>query len=189
MVRDEPPNPFQPGTGSYPPVLAGREAELSALHRLLRGLEAGTLNQMIHLLLGPRGLGKTVLLQAMESEASVRVEGVDVVRISAGDMPDFDELARLVEPHRSALRGVLGWVAGVSALGVRLQRPTDTGGTARNLPQALQRRSQHPLLLTVDEAHVLAPKVCQTLLNAFQNLAARHAAHCCWWAHPRSNPY
>ena len=55
MSLDEAPNPFQRGTGSYPPVLGGRQAELAALHRLLSGLARGTLEQTIHLVrLGER---------------------------------------------------------------------------------------------------------------------------------------
>ena len=98
MSPDEAPNPFQRGTGSYPPVLAGRQAELTALHRLLSGLANGTLEQTIHLMQAPRGLGKTVLLQALQRDASVRVEAVDVRRTSAGVFVDIDDLAQLIEP-------------------------------------------------------------------------------------------
>lgn len=174
MSPDEAPNPFQRGTGSYPPVLAGRQAELTALHRLLSGLANGTLEQTIHLMQAPRGLGKTVLLQALERDASVRVDAVDVRRTSAGVFTDIDDLAQLIEPARSLPRRLLNWFAGASAFGVRIERPTGGGGkTLRKIERALERRSRRPLLLAVDEAYVLPPPVCRTLLNAFQNATGK----------------
>ena len=168
MSPDEAPNPFQRGTGSYPPVLAGRQAELTALRRLLSGLANGTLEQTIHLMQAPRGLGKTVLLQALQRDAAVRVEGVDVRRTSAGVFTDIDDLAQLIEPAQSLPRRLLNWFAGANALGIRLERPTGGGGkTLRMIERALEQRSRRPLLLAVDEAHVLPPSVCRALLNAF----------------------
>lgn len=174
MSPDEAPNPFQRGTGSYPPVLAGRQAELTALHRLLSGLANGTLEQTIHLMQAPRGLGKTVLLQALQRDASVRVEAVDVRRTSAGVFTDIDDLAQLIEPAGSLPQRLLNWFAGASAFGIRIERPTGAGGkTLRKIERALERRSRRPLLLAVDEAHVLPPSVCRTLLNAFQNATGK----------------
>lgn len=58
-------NPFAPGAGSQPPELAGRENIISdaetALHRVLRGRPAQS-----QVLLGLRGVGKTVLLNTIE---------------------------------------------------------------------------------------------------------------------------
>ena len=62
-------NPFQPGAGSYPPVLAGREAEQARLASLVESLadwRPGRPLQAIHVIQAPRGMGKTVLLQALE---------------------------------------------------------------------------------------------------------------------------
>lgn len=61
-------NPFAPGAGSQPPELAGREqiiesAEI-ALQRILRGRPAQS-----QMLLGLRGVGKTVLLNKIETLA------------------------------------------------------------------------------------------------------------------------
>ncbi len=171
MAPDEA-NPFQRGTGSYPPVLAGRRAELSALRRLLSGLANGTLEQTIHLLQAPRGLGKTVLLQALERDASVRVDAVDVLRTSAGASPSLDDIAQLIEPARQSRR-LLDCFSGASALGIRIQRPTDAETAPRRLGRALERRSSEPLLLAIDEAHMLAPDICRVLLSAFQDASGR----------------
>ncbi len=61
-------NPFAPGAGSQPPELAGREeivaAADTALQRILLGRPAQS-----QMLLGLRGVGKTVLLNKVEQIA------------------------------------------------------------------------------------------------------------------------
>lgn len=61
-------NPFAPGAGSQPPELAGREAIVSGadttLQRVLQGRPAQS-----QMLLGLRGVGKTVLLNKIEQMA------------------------------------------------------------------------------------------------------------------------
>lgn len=61
-------NPFAPGAGSHPPELAGRQAILIdarvAIERALRGKSSRS-----QLFLGLRGVGKTVLLNAVEGIA------------------------------------------------------------------------------------------------------------------------
>ena len=61
-------NPYAPGAGQRPPELAGRDAELVAfdvvLERVARGRAARSL-----VLTGLRGVGKTVLLNALRSAA------------------------------------------------------------------------------------------------------------------------
>ena len=64
-------NPFAPGAGSRPPELAGREDIIStadtALQRVLLGRPAQS-----QMLLGLRGVGKTVLLNTIENMAEQR---------------------------------------------------------------------------------------------------------------------
>jgi hypothetical protein len=61
-------NPYAPGAGQRPPELAGRDAELSgfdvALERIARGRPERSM-----VLTGLRGVGKTVLLNALRSAA------------------------------------------------------------------------------------------------------------------------
>ena len=173
MSLDVATNPFQRGAGSFPPVLAGRQAELAALGRIVDGLRDGSLKQTIHLMQAPRGLGKTVLLQAMESAAADQPESVDIVRLSAGSFPALNALAALVAPPAPVWRRVPRWLASLSMFGVRLERPKSTEPTFDSLELALARRSQRPLLLAIDEAHVMPPDTCRMLLNTFQNLAGK----------------
>lgn len=65
-------NPYAPGAGQRPPELAGRDAELSAFDVLLQRVAKGRAERSI-MLTGLRGVGKTVLLNALRS-AAVRAD-------------------------------------------------------------------------------------------------------------------
>lgn len=73
-------NPFAPGAGTPPPELAGRdelrEAVRVAAERVRRGLPSKSL-----LLVGLRGVGKTVLLDRMRDD--MEAAGIQTVRIEA----------------------------------------------------------------------------------------------------------
>jgi hypothetical protein len=91
-------NPFAPGAGSRPPELAGREDKLEtvaiALDRIRHGRHAQSM-----ILLGLRGVGKTVLLNAMRRAAEG--DGILCVPIEA---PEGQSLpAMLVPALRSAM--------------------------------------------------------------------------------------
>jgi cytochrome c553 len=67
-------NPYAPGAGQRPPELAGRDTELAqfdvVLERVMRGRPERSL-----VLTGLRGVGKTVLLNALRSKAIERLWG------------------------------------------------------------------------------------------------------------------
>jgi len=86
-------NPFAPGAGTPPPELAGRdrvrEAVRVALERVRRGLPTKSV-----LLVGLRGVGKTVLLDRMREAAEAA--GIQTVRIEA---PEDRSLPALLAPQ------------------------------------------------------------------------------------------
>jgi hypothetical protein len=91
-------NPYAPGAGTRPPELAGRDSIMErvgvALHRHRNGRAANH-----HLLVGLRGVGKTVLLDAMARQAEA--DGFCCVRLEA---PEGRTLPSLLVPAlRSAL--------------------------------------------------------------------------------------
>lgn len=91
-------NPYAPGAGTPPPELAGRDALLAqarvALERLRLGLPAKSL-----LMVGLRGVGKTVLLDAIRDSAEGT--GLHTLRIEA---PENRSLPALLAPQlRQAL--------------------------------------------------------------------------------------
>lgn len=86
-------NPYAPGAGSPPPELAGRddlrELVRIAIERTRRGLPAKSL-----ILVGLRGVGKTVLLERLRKEAES--EGIETVAIEA---PEQRSLPALLAPE------------------------------------------------------------------------------------------
>lgn len=61
-------NPYAPGAGQRPPELAGRDAELRAFDVVLERVTRGRAERSV-ILTGLRGVGKTVLLNALRSQA------------------------------------------------------------------------------------------------------------------------
>src|SRR3954466_6730435 len=61
-------NPYAPGAGQRPPELAGRSAQLAAFDVVLERV-AGRRPERSIVLTGLRGVGKTVLLNALRSAA------------------------------------------------------------------------------------------------------------------------
>lgn len=91
-------NPFSPGAGTPPPELAGRDELLEtvrvAIERVRRGLPSKSV-----LLVGLRGVGKTVLLDRMRDDAEGR--GIETMRIEA---PEGRSLPAILAPQlRQAL--------------------------------------------------------------------------------------
>ena len=77
-------NPFNPGAGVSPPELAGRadvlEQAITALERVKRGRHAKSL-----MVLGLRGVGKTVVLNKISKQADERGYLVELVEARDGD--------------------------------------------------------------------------------------------------------
>ena len=92
-------NPFAPGAGSRPPELAGRETILQDAHTAIQRALLGKPSRS-QMLLGLRGVGKTVLLNKIEemAEAAGHVT-------SAIEAPEGKSLSELLVPKiNQALR-------------------------------------------------------------------------------------
>jgi AAA ATPase domain len=76
-------NPYAPGAGQRPPELAGRDAELAAFDVTLERLRRGRAERSL-VLTGLRGVGKTVLLNAMRSQAVKRGWGTGKLEARPG---------------------------------------------------------------------------------------------------------
>ena len=92
-VMDAIQNPFSPGAGSPPPELAGRNAVRSAVDVCLARLQIGKQAKSV-IMVGLRGVGKTVLLDQMLNDAEGR--GFHTVRIEA---PENRSLPALLAPQ------------------------------------------------------------------------------------------
>ncbi len=121
-------NPYSPGAGSPPPALVGRDAELEAIDIAVQRLGLGRFARSI-MLIGLRGVGKTVLLREFAQIA----KGHDWVHqhIEATDDLRFPEaMAMLV--RRALLRLSAG------------QRPADRGRRAFGVLKSFQIRWKLP---------------------------------------------
>ena len=86
-------NPFAPGAGSPPPELAGRDELREAVRVAVERTRAGKSARSV-LMVGLRGVGKTVLLDRMRDDAEG--SGVHTIRIEA---PEDRSLPALLAPQ------------------------------------------------------------------------------------------
>lgn len=168
-------NPFSPGYGSQPPYLAGRKEER---YRIFEQVGATANNEIVSrdvVIYGPRGSGKTSLLRAIEETLSNLDFNVTLELMTATDL-------KSAEDARRELIGVLGqslWEA---------LKPSEWGLDWRGMQAKWQRgeisRSEirkglvakcksSPLILLIDEAHLMAPSACRELLNEVLTIRGR----------------
>ena len=157
--------PFRPGTGGLPPYLAGRAEEQALFRSLLSVLDRGAPTPSEVILYGPRGNGKTALLRWIEKVAAPSYS-VDVIRLTPSKIRTGLQLAeRLLPKH---------WWKGIKPDTIALRGVTWRPGADSRPPEADQvlaaRASKRGLILLLDEAHTLDPRVGQELLNAAQEV-------------------
>lgn len=91
-------NPYAPGAGAQPPELAGRDELLEAVRIASERVRAGRQAKSV-LMIGLRGVGKTVLLDRMRRNAETA--GMETVRLEA---PEGRSLPAILAPQlRQAL--------------------------------------------------------------------------------------
>ncbi|WP_261641887.1 ATP-binding protein [Erwinia mallotivora] len=86
-------NPYSPGAGHQPPELAGRDTLRQRVHIAIARIKAGRAAKSI-LMIGLRGVGKTVLLEQMRKDAEA--QGAQTLRIEA---PERRSLPSLLAPQ------------------------------------------------------------------------------------------
>jgi len=159
---------FTPGTGAMPPALTGREREQAVLTRCLADLLGGTSPPHDVVLTGPRGNGKTVLLNWFERTCRDHATEVDVVAATPDDISTREALIDVLSPS-SAVMKLLPRKVGVAAVGSVEWAPPSGG--VRNLRAELTARCRKkPLAVLLDEAHTLDLGVGRALLNASQQV-------------------
>lgn len=193
-------NPFSPGAGTPPPELAGRdeirETVRVVIARVRRGLPAKSV-----LMVGLRGVGKTVLLDRMRDDAEAA--GVQTIRIEA---PEGRSLPALLAPQlRQALlrlsrnekakdlaqRGLRALAGFAKALKVKYQdievgldfdpEPglADNADLEHDLQDLLEaagaaaRKADTALVLFVDELQYVQEKELAALIMALHRTAQR----------------
>ncbi len=106
-------NPYNPGAGTRPPHLVGRDDEIDAMDVALQRLRRG-MNGRSQILTGLRGVGKTVLLNEFEDLAIARGFFHEHIEVS--------EVSSLAPDLASALRRVLLAMDAKQRIGEGLRR-------------------------------------------------------------------
>ncbi len=188
-------NPFQPGAGTQPPELAGREQILHDAEVALERIRHGRSTRS-QILLGLRGVGKTVLLNRIDEIA--RDLGCETVVIEVIEERQIAQL--LVQPLRSLLLrlnrfeqakqlarrglGVLRSFASVFKVevgdvgfGVQAELGTaDSGDLGSDLTELLLavasagKSAHHPAVLLIDEMQYLSGDELGALITAIHKV-------------------
>ena len=191
-------NPFAPGAGTQPPELAGRDAILAdgeiAIQRVKLGRSARS-----QMLLGLRGVGKTVLLNRLNGLASdaghvtVVLEAPEDRRLAAMLVSPLRSLLfRLSRLERSkdlakrglgilrAFAGALRISVGDIEFGVHPEVGTaDTGSLESDLPELLvavaeaAKLAGNPVTLFIDEVQYLSKEDLSALIVSVHRVGQR----------------
>jgi len=170
MIKNWATNPFKPGAGRMPPHIAGREREKSVFDECIRELTRSGEPQAI-LLVGPRGCGKTVLLNwckrhAGEVDGSIRVKEFtrEVPTAMAGIAKELlDNIFDIRYPDEIVARAQVG-IAG--AEGKWNVEPSDMV----IVDALIEECRKSPLLLVLEEAAETSPESVGALFNLNQRI-------------------
>lgn len=155
--------PFMPGTGSLPPYLAGREDEQTRIKEYLDFLEHGMAPPSPLILFGPRGYGKTALLNWTSRQA---VDGgIRVITFDTAEVRTEQSLINQLSPN-SWWTGLFEAISRRGA-GASLRKSRLSGAT-----RALARLAgRAPTVLLLDDAHTLEIRIGTLLLHGAQAVA------------------
>ena len=155
MKSTEYSNPFTPGFGAIPPYLAGRADEQYLFRNNLAKMSAGRSPSAPIILYGPRGVGKTVLLNWFEDEVEqggAKRNKIRVVKTVPNALESQSDLWKsLLNPSIWKSHNLL--------------RPT----VQEDLIKQCKKR---PLVYLIDEAHCMDSDVCNHLLNLYQEISS-----------------
>ena len=162
-------NPFRPGAGALPPVLSGRERELELAFDLLRTLEQGDPPPRGLLFFGPRGNGKTTLLVRIAEDA--RRRGMRAEKLAVSCLADRRELTRRLQ-EKAGLVGARITGAQAAGFGVSAEPPSRSEDV-EELLLAWIGAAKAPLVILLDEAHIVEPDPGRILFDAVQEATSR----------------
>lgn len=140
---------FTPGTGAAPPALTGRGNEQAVLSACLADLIGGASPPHDVVLVGPRGNGKTVLLNWFKRACRNRRPPVDVLSLTPADIPSREDLIEALSPpagmskladyYQTRYRELEaeGLLAAAAAVARAFRGGTDAEATDRDVDRAL----------------------------------------------------
>ena len=165
-------NPFQPGRGVLPPLLAGRDSELAAADERLDRMEAGRSPAEDLLFCGPRGNGKTALL--LEIERRARERGMRVETLPTPALSGVDRLVRELQEHTGGRQGRFTGLQ-VAGFGATATPDEPTENIMRLLVSWSNATPDRPLVIVLDEVQSLAPEVAPAFFDGVQQAKPRAA--------------
>jgi hypothetical protein len=197
---DELRNPFSPGAGAPPPELAGRGDLMDRVKILLARVRDGRAGKST-LLVGLRGVGKTVLLNELESLAeqagykTILVEAHESKSLNALLAPplrklllSLDRMSSVSDKVRRGLRVLKGFANAVKitvgdfeiGLDIEAEQGTaDSGDLESDLPElfiAVAEAAQDrkiPVAILLDEIQYLSSKELSALIMAMHKMAQK----------------
>ena len=168
-------NPFTPGAGLSPPYLAGRDEEQSQIGELLAATQRGGGGAPDLVLFGPRGTGKTVMLTWIKEQIRKKSRSDSPFRhkeLDAGELPDSqrDIVQELLDVRIDI--GRPDKVEGEAGMGpVRGRGSWSLEQTNTSMYEVLVAECRtRPLVIVMDESHIVSPQGCGALLRLSQKL-------------------
>lgn len=191
-------NPFAPGAGAQPPELAGREAIISAATIALERIRRGRYEKS-QMLLGLRGVGKTVLLLHLRQIAEhkgylvVPLEAPEGQRLAAYLAPKLKNiLLRLnrVEQARDLAQKALGALRGFASafkvsigeidVSISSETVADTGNLEIDLPELIgcigraAAAANTCVAIFIDEVQYLVEEDLRSIIVAMHTVAQQN---------------
>ena len=158
-------NPFQPGRGVLPPLIAGRERELDLAEERLVVLARGQSPPEDLLFYGPRGNGKTTL--RLEVERRARERHLRVERFPVDALADRSRLVRQLQERAGVLGGQVTSVQ-IAGSGVTGTPPAPIEDSDRLFALWVGAREARPTVITLDEVQALDPNTARPFFEAVQ---------------------
>ena len=190
-------NPFAPGAGARPPELAGRELIIEAADVAMQRIRRGR-QEKSQMLLGLRGVGKTVLLNRLAQLAEdmgsivVPLEAPEGQRLAAFLAPALKSvllrLSRVAQARELAQRG-LGALRGFASafkvsigeieLSISPEPIADSGNLEIDLPELMgsvgraAQAANTSVVILLDEVQYLSEEDLRGLIVAMHRIAQR----------------
>ncbi|MCF4129354.1 ATP-binding protein [Methylobacterium sp. SyP6R] len=194
-------NPYAPGAGSPPPELAGRAEVLATGTTALQRVALGRTTQSL-ILVGLRGVGKTVLLNRLNETAdderfkSAFIEAHEGKRLPELIAPSLRTILFSLsmiesgkELARRGLRGLKGFLSGLSvsrggddglSLGIDAEAGlADSGSIEADLPELIlaiaeaAKAARKPVAIFIDELQYLEEREFSALIMAVHRVNQR----------------
>ena len=154
--------PFTPGFGDTPPFLAGREREQRVISRIVSRLAGNAARPSGLVIYGPRGNGKTVLLDW--TARLVREHGIKAIDLSAISGETEEALTRRLATDS-------WWTRVFRAVSWRGANLSLEGFRANTVHEGLGRLvRKKPAVVLIDEAHTLDRDTGEKILKSTHTL-------------------